>query len=372
MLRLCCLTLSAAVIACGPETLCGNGAIDSRQLCLANPIEFGETLEGGAIAALDYNGGGLTDLLWNGGGDEGDIRYLPDADVHAAVGLVDVRSREFTKVGRLGADPLDDIVSFSLGNSGIHVIWGQTDGHVETGLLLDDGLASKDVAIGDVNGDGAGDLVALEWEVRIWLASEDGEFLAPVASSFPCDALALDVEVIPADTGPGTVAVGCTEGGSIAVARGTPDGSLSAWTTTQVDDKIGPIRPLPPLDGQARLAALGMWGDFSVYTGTVASDGTLDLTRHSLGGDSVPLDVGDMDADGLVDIVMLPKRADDTGRLGPNITVRFGPTFKKQSRIRLDFDPINVAVGNFDGDDLPDLVVTSKEKNGLVFFHGRL
>jgi hypothetical protein len=237
-------------------------------------------------------------------------------------------------------------------------------------LSFDAGNEPSSVAVGDFNGDGIPDLaVANRYSntVSVLLGHGDGTFgpaVSYAAGSYP------DAVAVGDFTGNGVadLAVGNFNNATVSVLLGNGDGSFQP---------------------AVNYAAGGT--PFWLAVGDFTGDGTLDLVtanknsatvsvllghgdgtfrpavNYAVGGTAVSVTVGDFQGDGVADLAV----ANDGNIIGQHIGVSVllghgDGTFGAAVSYPAGSYPNDVAVGDFNGDGVPDLAVTNFATNGPV------
>ena len=251
--------------------------------------------------------------------------------------------------------------------------------HVDFGA----GYSPQSVAVGDLNGDGVPDLAvanAVHDEVSVLLGNGDGSFQ-------PRRNFATDIR-------PSSVAIGdfnrdgipdlavANEGpapyyqdGSISILLGTGDGSFTAAATIPAGDTPTAIAIADfNGDGASDLVIVnnGYWVDgeigyafvkgqtAKVFLGNV--DGTFQSAEVLFVREApISVAVGDFNGDGVPDLAVLSNYAPPFARAG-TVTVLLGQgdgSFQGAGYFDVGFVSYSVAAGDFNGDGVVDLVVTN-------------
>ena len=353
------------------------------------------------------NPGGVTMLLGNG-----------DGSFQAAKGLTAGGNPSSVVVGDFNGDGVPDLAVANTGSNNVSVLLGNGDGSFRAARTFSAGTNPRSVAVGDFNGDGVPDLAVANTgsnNVSVLLGNGDGSFQA--AESFPVATgpssvvvgdfngdgkldLAVTTEAgspappLPTDTvsvllgngdgtfqeardsavstvGPSSVAVGDFNGdgvpdlavvgaNGVSVLLGHGDGTFEtglAFAAPGVSVVVGDIDG----DGVPDLAVAGVQG-VSVLVGH--GDGTFQAARNFAASDGrVPYSVavGDFNGDGVLDLAVASAAPTlITGTAPGTVSVLLGNgngTFQAALNVALGMDPRFVAVGDFNGDGAPDLVV---------------
>jgi hypothetical protein len=226
------------------------------------------------------------------------------------------------------------------------------------------------VAIGDVNGDGRNDVVMTtsfyldpdnDFRIFVFLQDSSGQLQPPIKyltnSSNGHRSTSIDIGDVNND-GRADVVVG-NSGSNIQVflqnASGGLDPGISYPTVNSDSIKIADLNN----DGLLDVVGVG-WGTNTVDVLLQNSDGTLNppVTYSVTHGGRDEVDIGDVNNDGLQDIIVMSGQS-----YCPNVGIllqRSDGTFAAPVYHDLGGDEITtgVAVGDVDGDNLQDVVVT--------------
>jgi hypothetical protein len=290
-------------------------------------------------------------------------------------------SAQVLALGDFNGDGLLDIAVSNTADGTVSVLLGNGDGTFEGAKNSSVGGRPTGLAVGDFNGDGLADLaVAIplgfgNGTVTILLGRGDGSFQ-------PAQNIGVGVQpwsVAVADfNGDGIVdlAVTNSEGGSLSILLGNGDGTFQAAVTY-------PLGVLPRSlvvadfngDGHPDIAVANAGSTFSPGTLSVLlgnGDGTFqtahDYPTFPPAGDSTgyfdTLAVGDFDGDGHLDLAM-------TGQYGVVIWLGRGDgSFQFQTGPRYNVGTGSVAVADFNQDGHADLAVTNAEANAVRILVG--
>jgi hypothetical protein len=327
------LDLAVLSDCCGLSILLGNGDGTFQP-----PVHYMVGEEAYSIVAADFNHDGNLDLavanrlstylsILMGNGD---------GTFQPATQTPPVPESSFVTVGDFNGDGKLDLVS--LGDLTINVLFGNGDGTFQSPVTTEPSFAMQTIGIGDFNGDGKLDVAAsgqfgTNSTVNILLGNGDGTFSA--GASYTGDRSPASIAV--ADfNGDGKLdfAVANLEGIGIGVWIGNGDGtfqpvvnyptSFPAWVTA------GHVSG----NGKVDLAAAGSTGGATVFWGN--GDGTFQAESFYPGGTwSTYVAVGDFNGDRKPDLVITDHRYDYVITLLNTGVVTFSPTtplnFKKQA-----------------------------------------
>jgi len=222
------------------------------------------------------------------------------------------------------------------------------------------GAGSTSVAVGDFNGDGIPDLALANYGsspnytdggVTILLGNGDGSFQSP--QSYRVNAASLSVAIGDFNSDGKLDLVTANGNGTITVLLGNGDGTFRApqsFAPGFLDLKSVVVADF---NGDDRLD-LAIAGDINDFGGVVSillgkGDGTFQPPQHYALGSAVFVAVGDFNGDGIPDLAAL-------GGIGVNIFLGNGDgTFQPAHGYAVDGSA--VTVGDFNGDGITDLAV---------------
>jgi hypothetical protein len=303
---------------------------DRTLLSFAGPVNLPVGPAPGGLVTADFNRDGIPDLVVANNGS-------PD--------------------GSLGS------LSFLAGNG---------DGTFQPAANFDVGPNPAALAVGDFGGDGLLDLAVTHdspahagpGAVTILLGGGDGTFRNAGDN--------------PVGTGPGSVAVADfnNDGNPDVVTANLTDGTVSVLPG-HGDGSFGPAQTLPvgPLPDSVAVGGFAGNGDVGIVTADEGAGGSISLLAGNGDGTfqpavRLPLDptgaplaarsvaVADLNGDGIPDLVT----ANDSSPVGGSVSVLLGNgdgSFQAAQTFAAGSKPLSVAVGDFDGDGQPDLVVSN-------------
>jgi len=338
-----------------------------------------------SVAIGDLDGDGIPDLaVANGASDDvsvllgaGDGTFAPEQRFGAGA------SPRSVAIGDLDGDGVPDLAvanggGFNDGDDDVSVLLGAGDGTFAPEQRFGAGDSPRSVAVGDLDGDGVPDLAvanATSDDISVLLAAGDGTF-APGqrfgAGDGPCSVAIGDLD----GDGAPDLAVTDLSNDSVSTLIGAGDGTFAAQRTFGVGD--GPISvAIADLDGDGSpdlaVANAGsiatdaaVAGDVSILLGF--GDGTFASNQGPLITGSRPRSVviGELDGDGILDVVVANAQSDDVSVLLGN----GDGTFAAQQTYPAGIAPQSVAISDLDGDGISDLAVANLIGNVSILIGG--
>jgi hypothetical protein len=283
-------------------------------------------------------------------------------------------------VGDFNGDGIPDLAVVNLGNSQVTILLGNGNGaFTPTHYTYGAGGTPYSVAVGDFNGDGNQDLAVAAYggkSVTILLGNGDGTFT---------DGAYIQV---PGYGNPYFVAVGDFNG------DGIPDLAVTSWNTNSLTILLGNGKGgfTPAPDSPVAVGPRPV----SVAVGDFNGDGIPDVAVAGLGSSSVSIllgngngsfteaphsplaalsfpssvAVGDFNGDGIPDVAVAGFDGDLVTILLGNGNGTFTPVPVNISVITGIYPAYSVAVGDFNGDGTPDLAVPNTGSDTLTILLG--
>jgi len=287
--------------------------------------------------------------------------------------------------GDFNGDSNLDIAVVNNGSNEISVLLGNGNSSFHTPVNYGLGRSPQSLAVGDMDGDGNTDLAVTNTSsntLSALLGRGDGTFQAAVNYSVgdrPNTLAAGDVD------GDGIVDLVVSNGGddNISVLLGNGDGSFQSSITQELGNYpfLACESPyavaLQNLDGDDNLDLIvqgyeNLLGDIHTLITLLGNgDGTFQFRyRHFIDeSGTLPMEFGDLNSDGNLDVVLF-----DCGTGIIQVLLGNGNgTFSPESFYFEFGDPLILAIGDLDGDNNHDLVITIKPEfvlGGIEIFPG--
>ena len=277
-------------------------------------------------------------------------------------------------VGDLNEDGIPDLAigcTSSSNNSGtIYVVFGQAGGMFGTPMSYSGFGAIDGVAVGDFNGDGNADIAASDAEGSVHVLLNDG------TGNFSQQQFTASAGVSPNGITVGDynrdgkldVAVPDGSGNTVNVLLGDGTGSLgSLMMYTAGSQPFSIVTADFNGDGCPDLAVANS-GDLTVgvFLGIKDSGACLGTfaaqSGYEVGGGPAGIAVADFNGDGCPDLVVTNSAPGDStvgvllGKLSKGVCQG---TFQSQQTNSAGFTPYGIAIGDFNGDGVPDLAATN-------------
>ncbi len=388
------------------------------------PVNYDVGMDPTAVAVADFNGDGKADLVATTYGVQGaaGVNILlgrGDGTFAAPVKYAILGGAESVAVGDLNGDGVPDIVAGSIqtNDGGASVLLGAGDGSFAAPVTYGVGSSPFAVALADVNGDGAADLITADFgfnfsggNISVVLGNGDGTFRIGVSYPVTAQPNTVTVRDLTGDGIPDVVTSSLVARGGVSVLLGNGDGTYRPATFYDTDQPpvslvvadvngdgipdivtVGSNNFLQPGtvsvllgngDGTFRpavsfaagsppgaLLAADFNGDgktdlaigSSTFNGNTVTillgngDGTFQTPRTFTVGGVSSLAVGDFNHDGIPDLIALNPTMNTVDVLLGNGDGTFRPAISTP----VAEDPRNLVVGDFNHDGIPDVAVAS-------------
>jgi hypothetical protein len=337
------------------------------------------------IVVADYgnpstgDNGGVSILLGNGDGT-----FKPPQFFSAGKNPNSVAVGDFNNDGKQDLLLTNFGDRSSGGNGNLTLLLGNGDGTFQSPITLTAGREPFQLAVGDFNNDGRLDFAVTDVSagVYVFIGNGDGTFLTPALLSSGNNPVAIAVADFNRD-GKLDLAVtgfpGADSGGStIGIMLGNGDGTFATAVDYPVLEDRGPTSIAAgdlTGDGKTDLAvttyscAFGLCGS---VTSTMLGngDGTFQPVQtvwfeKSLGGNLTPLSIhiADLSGNGKADLLQI---AFDSGASLAVFPGNGDGTFQGILFFAADAGPIDLAIGDFNGDGKPDIVVANLQSNDIT------
>ncbi|HUO25660.1 MAG TPA: FG-GAP-like repeat-containing protein [Candidatus Aquilonibacter sp.] len=347
------------------------------------PVAYGAGAFPTGIAAGDFNNDGKMDLAVSNGNGNSISVLLGNGDgtfqSQASVGTGNIPYSVI--VDDFNGDQKMDLVAANSGGNTVSVILGNGDGTFQTRSDYPAGPSPYAVAAGDFNRDGILDLVVTnsncpnfptcnDGTVSILLGNGDGSFQQPVEYTTGTK------------TDPFSVAVGDFNGdkildlavanyatGTVSIFLGNGDGTFEGHVDYRVMSQpaslaVGDFNH----DGKLDIVAANFNSNtVSVLLGN--GDGTFKSpATYNVGKGPISVAVADVNNDGKPDLVVLNETDLDVGILLGNGDGTFQPQVTYTTGV--GGNPLDVVVGDFNGDNNLDLAIADFQKQRVSVLLG--
>ena len=367
------------------------GAFTASSFSPPTPISAGNTPID--IAAMDFDGDGLTDLAVANNGDVTVGVYL-NASTSGSPSFIQQYlsplpanyGPQALAAGDLDGDGKPDLVMANNNSNDLAVFQNtSTQGHISFALLppiAEPGLGNW-VAIGDLNGDGKPDIAIAEYSytnstVTIFPnTSTVGSisFGTPVTLLLPNQYGAWAVSIADFDND-GMPDLAITDNAANLVSvfrnRGTPGGAISFSSAGRVDLAVGNNpegMAVGDLDGDGLpdiVAANNTDNTFSILRNT-SSPGSISFAITTLATGSGPYAVGiaDLDGDGHPDIAGVSASADSIA-VHRNTSTPGSILLAAGVNYPTDYSPVDISLADLDGNGTPDIAAVNEGNNNDI------
>jgi Bacterial Ig-like domain (group 3)/FG-GAP-like repeat/FG-GAP repeat len=321
------------------------------------------------VAVGDFNNDGIADLVTAGVGDgllsvligNGNGTFKPRTTLNAPLAS-DPSTVVIADFNRDGKQDLAVVNGFS-GTETLTIFLGNGDGTFQSGVNYNAGINPKGLAVADLNGDGLADLVIVDTKtnnVKVMLGNGDGTFQPftsyPVGNS-PYSAVVGDFD----QDGNLDVAVSNSDDGTVGILFGNGDGTLRPQVTYAVGTAPNTLA-MGDFNGDGFLdLAVTNFGSntVTILLGAADKSGNFSVQAPAVavGTNPVGIAVADFNGDGFTDLAVTNSGANSVSILLGKGDGTFQPQVAFTGNI--GNSPYPVAVGDFNGDGLPDLAIAN-------------
>jgi hypothetical protein len=280
-------------------------------------------------------------------------------------------------VGDFNGDGKQDMAVVNTTSATVSVLIGNGDGTFKTKVDYTTGSSPFSIAVGDFNGDGKLDLAVTNSganTLSIFLGNGDGTF---ALKSSPATGTAPQGVAVGDFNGDHKIDLVITNSGSqtAGVLIGNGDGTFKTEVT--YNTLAGPISVVVGDfngDGKSDFAVANKNTNdkISVYLGN--GDGTFGTQfQYSVGGTPVSITAGDFNGDNKLDLAVAVQTTDSLGNPKGEVSILLGlgtGSFQTLSPDNTAAVPTSVATGDFNGDGVLDLVISSGNDNTVSVLIG--
>ncbi len=325
------------------------------------PMSYGFVADAQAVNAADLSGDGISDLIVGVDHNFAVAFGAGDGTFHA--GHTAPTGDETTSVatGDFNSDGLPDVVVANFSGDDLSVFLNAGGGFVQAAMNFPSDNGPRSVVTADLNADGILDLAAAcdyAQTVVVLLGNGDGTFQTKISNAIGLAPEDLDISDLNSDGAPDIVAANSFSD-SISVLLGNGDGTFEPAVDYAAGDNPSSVASGDFNGDSTPDIAVGNSdpsGTLWIFLG--AGDGTL-LSPVAYDGGKTPNDivVADLDDDGSLDLGMSHYNAQSD-----DVAVVLGNgdgTFNAPAFYSTGGDPFGIAAGDFNGDDVLDLVVSN-------------
>jgi hypothetical protein len=313
------------------------------------------------LATADYVSMSATVMLGNGDGTFRSIPRQPSPSSPAAVAT-----------GDFNGDGVIDLVVPNDRSAELTILSGRPDGTFRWPITLPLGGAAYDVAVADLDGDGDQDVVVAVYfanHVLVIPGHGDGTFGEPTvldAGIWPCFLTIADLD----DDGALDIATGNYSTADMSLFYGQGDGSFEP--ERRLDMLESPCRPVAADLNEDGILDLAVPGDSTTEVAVrlgLGGRAYADVTILDVGPGPWEINLADLDADGHLDMVVSLYTA-EPGQIAV-LPGRGDGTFGDPSLYDVGANPYPIEVADLNGDGVPDLAIGNDGSDDVSVLMGR-
>jgi hypothetical protein len=304
------------------------------------------------VAAANIYGNSVTVLL---GQADGSLPTVPT--VTAGLDVLGVVATDFNGDGQA------DLATANYGSSSVSVLLGNGNGTFHLAINTPVGPGPQAIAAGDFNGDGKPDLVTANFKgatLSVLLGNGDGTFKA--ATNYFTDGVPYAVTVADVNgDGKADLLTANSATATVSVLLGNGNGTFKSAANYAVGSNPNEV-VAADFNGDGKLdLAVSNRGSNTVSVLLGNGNGTFAAAGNIAAG-TAPSSVvaSDINGDGKPDVIVADGGAFNPSAAGVSILLGNGNgTFQPAVLLPAGSTPVAVAVGDFNGDGSPDLVVAN-------------
>jgi FG-GAP-like repeat/Thrombospondin type 3 repeat len=280
----------------------------------------------------------------------------------------------------LNGDGFPDLVVANQSGVGFSVLLGRGDGTFDPEYRVGTQVGQTAVAAGDFDGDGRADVAVASGsgptaEIVVFHGNGDGSFASPsFTREEPSVLIALRAVDMDGDGKLDLVAAGNSLS-EVLVLPGQGDGTFGPDRHIPLSGQYFGIA-IADFDGDGRLdLAVGYRDTNDISVLLERADGSFGPEAHYPAlGDHLALAAGDLNGDGAKDLVVADTMTySHSSQTYGEVSIFLGRgdgTFGSETRYPAPNTPRALAIGNFDDDPAPDLVIGGSSTSTLYFYPG--